>query len=154
MEKIKFALLFLLINFSGLWIGTILMNNGPTANWYLSLNKAPWTPPGWVFGAAWSTIMVCFSIYLTYLFNRSPFRKKITFAFVIAFILNVSWNYFFFNKHLVTIGLINLVLLNILLCYFFFSLKQNMERIRFLLTPYLIWMCIATSLNLYILIHN
>ena len=46
------------------------MANGPQTEWYLNLNKAHWTPPGWVFGAAWTTIMICFSIYLSYLFGN------------------------------------------------------------------------------------
>ena len=52
--------LFLLLNFGALAIGSYFMNNGPQSNWYLTLNKAPWTPPGWVFGVAWTTIMICF----------------------------------------------------------------------------------------------
>ena len=45
------------------------MDNGPMTDWYINLNQAPWSPPGWVFGAAWTTIMICFSIYMAYLFK-------------------------------------------------------------------------------------
>lgn len=45
-------ILFLVLNFGALGIGTILMDNGPQSLWYTSLNQAPWTPMGWVFGAA------------------------------------------------------------------------------------------------------
>jgi len=82
MKQLMWLVLFLLINFSALGIGTWLMNSGPTSNWYLTLNKAPWTPPGWVFGVAWTTIMVCFSIYLSYLMNA-----KATDTFWLLFII-------------------------------------------------------------------
>ena len=70
MNNLKRFLFFLFINIGSLGLGSLLMNNGPTSEWYLNLNKAPWTPPGWLFGVAWTTIMVCFSIYLTYLAFR------------------------------------------------------------------------------------
>lgn len=153
MKRAKLIILFLVINFSCLAIGSWLMNNGPLTDWYMTLNKAPWTPPGWVFGVAWSLIMICFSVYLADLFLKSN-NQKIKIAYGIQILLNVSWNYVFFNQHLVGLGLIVLLLLNVVLCYFFFNFKQETPKTRFLLLPYMLWMCIATSLNLYFLIHN
>lgn len=153
MKQFKLFLLFLIINFGGLAIGSWLMNNGPMTDWYMSLNQAPWTPPGWVFGVAWTTIMVCFSIYLGKLFLGDT-SKKLKIIFLIQFILNVSWNYVFFNLHLVLFGLITIVLLTSLLFYYFFKLSDKTDNYKFLLLPYMIWLCIATSLNLYILINN
>ena len=60
MKLTKLIIFFIIINFGGLAIGSWLMNNGPLSIWYTSLNQAPWTPEGWVFGAAWTTIMFCF----------------------------------------------------------------------------------------------
>ncbi|MDC6468346.1 tryptophan-rich sensory protein, partial [Flavobacteriaceae bacterium] len=68
MKLLKISIFFLVLNFSALAIGSWLMNNGPMTNWYVNLNQAPWTPPGWVFGIAWTTIMICFSVYMAYLF--------------------------------------------------------------------------------------
>jgi tryptophan-rich sensory protein len=148
------SVLFLLINFGGLAIGNWLMVDGPNASWYLSLKKAPWTPPGWVFGTAWTIIMICFSIYLAYLF-KLQYSKIILFLFIIEFVLNVSWNYIFFNQHWVLFALIVLVLLTSLIFYFFFTFKTNeMLQLRWLLMPYMVWLCIAVSLNLYVLVHN
>ncbi len=151
MKYYQYLIIFLIINLGSLALGTILMNNGPQTEWYINLNKAPWTPPGWVFGVAWTFIMVCFSFYLADLFSKFK-TTAIKINFVLQVILNISWNYLFFNQHLVLSGLINLLLLNVVLCYFFFTLSKN--NTKYLLIPYMIWMCIATSLNLYILIHN
>ena len=151
MKYYQCLILFLIINLGSLALGTVLMDNGPRTDWYIHLNKAPWTPPGWVFGFAWTFIMVCFSFYLTDLFLKFK-SLAVKIAFTIQVILNVSWNYLFFNQHFVLLGFINLLFLNIILCYFFFSISKN--NTKYLLIPYMIWMCIATSLNLYILIHN
>lgn len=151
MKYYQYLILFLIINFGSLALGTLLMNDGPQTDWYLTLNKAPWTPPGWIFGVTWTFIMFLFSFYLSDLFTKHN-NIKVKITFTLQVILNISWNYIFFNQHLVLSGLINLLLLNIVLCYFFFSLKT--KKTKYLLTPYMLWMCVATSLNLYILIYN
>ncbi|WP_298780364.1 TspO/MBR family protein [uncultured Polaribacter sp.] len=153
MKQLKLTFVFLIINFGGLAIGSWLMNNGPMSDWYINLNKAPWTPPGWVFGAAWTFIMICFSIYLGKLFTQSCTTKKLL-IFIIQFILNVSWNFIFFNQQLILTSLITIILLTSLLFIYFFKLSNKVDNYKYLLLPYIIWLCIATSLNLYILIHN
>lgn len=154
-KELKYSILFLVINFGGLAIGNALMQNGPMTDWYINLNKAPWTPPGWVFGAAWTIIMLCFSFYLGKQFVANENKKKfLGIIFLIEFILNVSWNYLFFNQHLVLFALINIVLLTSLLFIYLFKLSSKLGNYKFLLLPYIVWLCIATSLNLYVLIHN
>lgn len=153
MKILKPLLLFLIINFGGLAIGSWLMDNGPQSSWYTNLNQAPWTPPGWVFGVAWTTIMICFSIYLAYLFTKTNSQKlKLVFAFQVF--LNVIWNYIFFNQHLVLLGLITISALTVVIFYFFFNYKKEMKNLSYLLLPYMIWLLIATSLNAYILLNN
>ena len=152
-EKFKYLILFLIINFGGLALGSWLMNNGPNSDWYLNLDKAPCTPPGWVFGAAWTTIMVCFSVYLVFLFIKN-FSKKKLILFIIQVLLNVSWNYIFFNQRLVLFALVTITLLTSVIFYLFITYYKEQKRFSFLLLPYMVWLCIATSLNLYILIHN
>lgn len=154
MKQRTFLFIFLAINFGGLAIGNFLMNNGPTSDWYLSLNKAPWTPPGWVFGAAWTSIMICFSVYLSKQFTSEKNTNSIAKFLLAEFVLNVSWNYFFFNQQWVFIALIGIIVLTALLFYYFFNLSKKVGNYKYLLLPYMIWLCIATSLNVYILVKN
>lgn len=154
MHKITLIILFLAINFGGLALGGWLMNNGPSTEWYLNLNKAPWTPPSWVFGAAWTIIMICFSIYLAELFSFKV-NTQIVLLFGIQVFLNVIWNYLFFNQHLIGFGLVTIILLTVLIFYFFFNFNEGrMQFFRYLILPYMLWLCIATSLNAYIFINN
>jgi tryptophan-rich sensory protein len=154
MKKIYLLILFLIINFGGLALGSYLMNNGPTSSWYTSLNQAPWTPPGWVFGAAWTLIMICFSIYLTYLFSLRKSKFVIT-VYSIAVLLNISWNYIFFNQHLTSIALVTIIALTLVIFYFFISFgDEKLSQMKYLLLPYILWLCIATSLNAYVVFNN
>jgi tryptophan-rich sensory protein len=130
------------------------MGDAVNGKWYTNLNKAPWTPPGWVFGVAWTTIMICFSVYLAYLFNLRN-SKFVIAVYSVAFLLNVSWNYFFFNQHLVSISLLVIIALTLVITYFFISFgDEELSKMKYLLLPYIIWLCIATSLNAYVVLNN
>ena len=126
MSLLKKIVFFLFINFGSLGLGSWLMNNGPRSDWYNNLNQAPWTPAGWVFGVAWSFIMICFSVYMAYLFSQLT-SEKVKIAFSIQVFLNIIWNFIFFNQHLILLGLITIILLTVVVFYIFFSLKKTMK---------------------------
>lgn len=153
MKLAKRILLFLILNFGALAYGSWLMNNGPLTEWYMSLNQAPWTPPGWVFGVAWTLIMICFSIYLGYLFLKSN-TLQLQLAVAFQLVLNISWNYVFFNQHKIALALVIISTLTVVVFTFFFSNRKRMHTKSYLLLPYMVWMLIATSLNAYILLNN
>ncbi|MFD1294420.1 TspO/MBR family protein [Lutibacter holmesii] len=144
----------MVLNFGALAIGSYFMNNGPSSNWYLTLNKAPWTPPGWVFGAAWFSIMICYSIYMANLIMKCKNTYFVWFLFAIQFILNVSWNYFFFNLHQTVIGLLIITNLTLLIAYFLVGFRSILQQLSLWTAPYFIWLILATSLNLYIIANN
>lgn len=153
MSIFKLIVIFLIINFGALALGSWLMDGGSTSTWYMELNKAPWTPPGWLFGVAWSFIMLCFSFYMAYLYKAVP-TTTVKILFAVQFVLNVSWNYIFFNQHLVGLGLLVIALLTILIAVFLFAYNKQQRLKSLFILPYLIWLCIATSLNAYILFNN
>lgn len=153
MKFLKAFLVFLIINFGSLGLGVLLMGNGPISDWYTSMNQAPWTPPNWVFGAAWTFIMLCFSIYMALLYLKQP-SKKVMSLFAIQFVLNIAWNFVFFNQHLISIGLVIIVALTFIITAILVTYLKVMKVKSLLILPYFIWICIATSLNLYILLYN
>lgn len=153
MKHLGLILLFALVNFGGLAIGSWLMGAGPSSEWYLKLNKAPWTPPGWVFGVAWTTIMVCYSIYLAGLWSN-PVTLKVWMLFLISLALNISWNYFFFNLHWTMTALVILIGLTFVIWAFFFEFKSVMKTKSYLLIPYMSWLIIAVTLNAFAVLKN
>ena len=146
-------IVFLIINFGSLGVGRFLMGNGAKSEWYLSLNKAPWTPPGWVFGVAWSVIMICFSIYMTQLYTIDK-SAQVIILFLVQVLLNVGWNFTFFNQRKVVVGLVIITLLTLLMIYFLFEFYSQLQVISLLIAPYVLWLIIATSLNYYIFAKN
>ena len=145
---------FLFLNFLALGIGGFLMGNGPSSEWYLQLHKAPWTPPGWVFGTAWTTVMICFAIYMSFGWVAVANRSKLLILFSCQWILNTSWNPAFFRYHLVLLALVIIVLLTGLMVYLFLAYRPQLKSKSVFLAPYCAWLLIATSLNAYILFMN
>ena len=147
-------IVFLVINFGALGIGGFLMGEGPQSSWYVDIEKAPWTPPGWVFGAAWTTIMVCFSFYMAYLWPLAKRKKQLVVLFMLQWVLNVGWNPVFFHFHAVLPALAIISGLTLLVGFFGIYYGKSLKLQSLLLLPYFVWLCIATSLNAYILVNN
>ncbi len=147
--------IFFVTNFSALYIGSILMNDGPKTSWYLNLNKAPWSPPDWMFGVVWLTIMLLFSIYMSKLCLKvSLYNLKLISIYSVQWILNVSWNYIFFNQRNIEFGFVITIILWLLIAYFTFRYLYLLKYNTILILPYLIWITIASSLNGYIVSYN
>ena len=149
MSKILVFGLFLILNFGALALGSLLMGSSPIENeWYVQLNKAPWTPPGWFFGVAWTSIMLLFTIYLTLQQKEKLTNKRFIFLFTLQFLTNVLWNPIFFYFHWTFLGMIVMLLLIVSLVLMLYYFKLRSWKSLFLL-PYLIWLSVAFSLNAY-----
>lgn len=148
--------LFLVINFGALGIGSMLMGNISNNEWYTNAEKAPWTPPGWVFGAAWFSIMLALSIFMYIASNKYTFEelKPFYWIFALQFVLNVMWNPVFFRWHMMWPGLFIIVALTITVGYMLWWGRAYIGAAAWLIAPYFIWLLIATSLNAYIAVKN
>ena len=131
-----------------------MIHSGVPSDWYLELNKAPWTPPGWVFGLAWTTIMICFSLYMAYLWPSIENKKLIIGLYVLQWVLNVAWNPLFFHLHNIAVALVVISLLTLLIGYLLYNYWPVLKVKSTLLLPYFVWLLIATSLNGYIYFKN
>ncbi len=153
MKLARYYFLFLILNFATLGLGLVFMKGEATGTWYLNLEKAPWTPPSWFFGFAWTSIMLLFSGYLAKYALRF-WNKNFTILFSIQILLNATWSLAFFNLHLVGLGLVIIVGLTLVVSYILFKNAKRMSKATVLLVPYFVWLLIATSLNTYILLYN
>lgn len=146
----KRFLLFVVLNFGALFLGAQLMGNPAENQWYQHVHKAPWTPPGWLFGVAWFTIMALFSVFLA---RNFQVKSRIWwFVYTLHLMLNISWNPLFFQWHWVIIGMFVLTFLFITVSWFLWEAKTLGDK--FMLLPYFLWLIVAGSLNAYIWIFN
>ena len=148
------VILFVFLNFFALGIGGFFTGMGVSSSWYMELAKAPWTPPGWVFGFAWTSIMFCFSFYMAFLWKEVEEKFRLILLYSIQWILNVSWNPAFFYYHHTSFSMLIITLLTILIAFIILSYRRPLGWKSVLLLPYLVWLLIASSLNGYIVVWN
>lgn len=147
-------ILFLVLNFSALAIGGYFTGAGVRSDWYSELAKAPWTPPGWVFGFAWTSIMICFSMYMAFLWKNGTDKKRLASLYSLQWILNVLWNPLFFYFHNTVQSMVDISALTLLVGYLIFHYRRDLQWKSALLLPYFIWLLIASSLNGFIVVGN
>tara|TARA_B100001059_G_C17294290_1_gene314284 strand:+ start:127 stop:522 length:396 start_codon:yes stop_codon:yes gene_type:complete len=126
------------------------LSSSDTANdlWYQELNKSSLNPPGYIFGIVWPILYILMSISAFRTFSET--RK----LFLIQLFFNAIWSWLFFAFHMPIVALLNiwiLIALNI-------KLNVNMLRIDtisgILFIPYIVWLCFASYLNLFIVLNN
>ena len=97
--------------------------------------------------------MLSFSIYMAYLYIMLPISKVKT-LFIVQFVLNVGWNFVFFNQHLIALGLLVIIALLYIVTSLFLTYRKQTGLKSILILPYVLWLLIACSLNFYIFLYN
>lgn len=121
--------------------------------WYEGLTRAPWNPPNIVFPIAWTALYTLIAI-AGHQASKSRDVRLISIWWA-QLLVNASWSWVFFHQHWVLVGLIILITLLFLIGWFIVrSYKQSLTLPALLMTPYLFWVCLACSLNLYIYLYN
>ena len=123
-------------------------------SWYQNLNKSSLTPPGYVFGIAWTILYILMSISVWIIWNK---EKKISFPiqlYIIQLIFNFAWVALFFKYHCINESLF-LLLFIWMLVFIINKIFYSIDKIAgLLLVPYLIWLSFAYYLNYYIVQNN
>jgi benzodiazapine receptor len=150
-KYLKYLAIGLLINFGGLALGSAWTDPGVASEWYAELDKAPWTPPGWVFAAAWTTIGLTFSMWYAYVkVNGKEDEEDLMALFPLSVVLNVIWNPLFFAAHQLFLAWIVITFLGVTIYYIAdITRREYGWKPMLLVLPYFVWICVANSLNLY-----
>jgi tryptophan-rich sensory protein len=139
---------FVLASFAAAAIGgTATAENVRT--WYPTLNKPAWTPPGWVFGPAWTLLYALMSVaaWRIWLIREAPgARRALTLHFV-QLALNALWSVLFFGLKQPGLALVEIVVLWVLLLAIWRAFWRLDAAAGVLWTPYVAWVGFATALN-------
>tara|TARA_B100000282_G_C31724089_1_gene487492 strand:+ start:1664 stop:2047 length:384 start_codon:yes stop_codon:yes gene_type:complete len=124
--------------------------------WYDNLNKAPWTPPSWVFGVVWSILyaFMTLSLFLVWTNKKCfPFCKELVYFFIQLF-FNLMWTPLFFQYKMPQLALLDLMATYLFTYLTYEQFNKINKFAAFLLIPYLAWLSLAFTLNLYIVLNN
>jgi tryptophan-rich sensory protein len=126
-----------------------LSNSGYGNQWFDSLRKPSFMPPGWLFGVVWPILYALLGIALGMILAERPSDQR-RFALILFFaqmVLNFLWSPIFFAGH--DIGLAKYVI-------FFMALLAAAAAGKFyrmrkaaglFMLPYLGWLIFAATLN-------
>ncbi len=126
-----------------------LSNSGYSNDWFESLAKPDFMPPGWAFGAAWTALYTMLALALATILNEppSPERRVAIGLFITQLILNFLWSPVFFAGHdirLASVLLLAIVLVSAVTAGKFWRLRPLAGA---LMIPYLGWLIFASLLT-------
>ena len=126
-----------------------LSNSGYENDWFASLLKPPFMPPGWAFGVAWTVLYVLMGLSVAMILStpETPTRRRALILFFVQLPINFAWSPVFFGAHDITLGKIMIIVMLVIAL----AAASLFRRIRpiagWLLVPYLLWLCFAFALN-------
>ena len=136
------------LTFLALLLGGLSSSNTGDDIWYQELTKSSLNPPGYVFGIVWPILYLFMSIAAYRAF------EKIYKIFFVQLFFNTIWSWLFFAFHLPVIALLDIWLLIFLNVKVTIVLFKTDRISTFLYIPYVLWLCFASYLNLFIVINN
>ena len=119
--------------------------------WYYILNKSKLTPPSIVFSIVWTILYVIMLYTFIIIYKKDTSKLNIFYS---QLLINLLWVYVFFSLHNYKISLILLIILTMIVYKMYNTYKLIDKQIGLLQLPYLIWLCLALYLNIYIYLYN
>jgi len=129
--------------------------------WYATADKAPWSPPNWVFGPVWTLLYTAMAVaaWLVWRRRTEGTRPALT-AYAVQLVLNLLWTPVFFGLYPVlgtsalwiAFGIIVALSAAVAVTILYFGPISRTAGL--LLLPYLSWIVFAASLNLWAALHN
>jgi tryptophan-rich sensory protein len=121
---------------------------GP-AEWYATLKKPAWNPPGWVFGPVWTALYTMMAVAAWLVWQRGGFasqRRPLT-LFLAQLALNAAWTPLFFGLRLPGLAFAEIMVLWLAIAATLTSFRGVSRPAAWLLVPYLAWVTFAAALN-------
>ena len=130
--------------------------------WYADADKAPWNPPGAVFGPVWTVLYSLMGIAAWLVWrerDRVDVRRPLT-LYVLQLVLNAIWTPIFFGLYpfigapALWIALVVILAMDVLVLLTMISFWRVSKVAAWLLVPYWAWLLFATTLNAAIAVLN
>jgi len=157
-QRLRSALVLvalLAISFGVAALGSIA-TAGNVDGWYASAEKAPWNPPNWLFGPAWTLLYTLMSVAAWLVWRRGGSLKP----YVIQLVLNAIWTPVFFGLYPVIgapslwIALVIIAALDVAVLLTMLRFWRTSKLAAWLLVPYWAWVLFATTLNAALAVLN
>ncbi len=132
------------------------MATNSQGEWFKSLAKPSWNPPGWLFGPVWSTIYVLFIVSASIVWHRTSGAARSTLMklYAINGLFNLAWSFCFFAAESTVLGIIDIIFVWITVLLLVIKTWPVSKPASMMLLPYLLWVTFASILNFSIMWMN
>ena len=136
---------WLVVCFSAASLGALFM----PGEWYATLKKPAWNPPGWIFGPVWSALYTMMAVAAWLVWKRGGFaaQRRPLALFLVQLALNAAWTPLFFGLHRPGLAFAEIVLLWLAIAATLVAFRHVSRPAAWLLAPYLAWVSFAALLN-------
>lgn len=136
---------WLAVSFCAAAIGGLFM----PGEWYASLNKPSWSPPGWIFGPVWTALYTMMAVAAWLVWKRGGFaaQRRPLSLFLVQLALNAAWTPLFFGLQRPGLAFAEIVVLWLAIVTTLLAFRLESRVAAWLLAPYLAWVGFAAVLN-------
>ena len=126
-----------------------LSGSGYGNPWFDRLVKPTFMPPGWMFGAAWTTLYTLMGVALAMILAEPPSdrRRNALILFFIQLALNFAWSPIFFAGHDIRLAAMVIFVMALVAAVAARQFYRLRPLAGVLMTPYLAWLCFAAALT-------
>jgi benzodiazapine receptor len=115
--------------------------------WYKSLDKPSWTPPDWLFGPVWSVLYLMMAVAGWLVWTGLGMSAALV-LWGLQLVLNGMWSWLFFGRRRMDLAFVDVVFLWLSIAGFILVVATSIPVAALLFAPYLLWVTIASALNL------
>jgi translocator protein len=135
---------------------------GNVQGWYATADKAPWSPPNWLFGPVWTILYTAMAVAAWLVWRRKGATRTgpAMGSYAVQLLLNLAWTPAFFGLYPV-FGTVALWLAFAIIVGLAVAIAATILRFGpisriagLLMLPYLAWVVFASTLNLWAALHN
>ena len=127
------------------------------SSWYARLKKPAWAPPETLFGQVWSIlypIIFGVNIYILYLLSTGKISWKVALPFWINLALNFLFTPLQFGLRNQILSSIDIALVFLTIIWCMIAIWPHNKWVALLFVPYLVWVAIASVLQINITLLN
>jgi tryptophan-rich sensory protein len=142
------------------WLGALATVNNVNG-WYASADKAPWTPPNWLFGPVWTLLYIGMAVAAWLVWRRGAgLTSRPLKLYWTQLALNLAWTPLFFALYPVLgppalwLALAVIMALIVALAFTVLDFGPVSTLAGILLLPYLSWVIFAGTLNAWAAVYN
>ena len=121
---------------------------------YNTLQKPPLSPPGFIFGIVWSILYLLMGIAYGILVYKGKSDAEVSKIYWTQLIINLIWPILFFVFKIRLFSSIWIIILLILVISMVIKFYKKDKIIGYSQIPYLLWIMLATYLNIGVYILN